>query len=155
MLQRAVRYQAAILRDDHILLLKVFDRSDGREIWIIPGGGQEGGESEEACVRREVREETHLDVVVGPLLLETPVHGHESYQVLKTYRCTIISGEARPGTEPELDHDGQASIRAVGWFDLRDPAGWDPAVAAAKATLPLLHELCAVLGYTTRVTAND
>ena len=34
-------YQAAVVRDDHVLLLKVFDRADGVEFWLLPGGGRE------------------------------------------------------------------------------------------------------------------
>ncbi len=145
--RRTIRYQAAILRDDHVLLLKMFDRASGRELWIIPGGGREPGESEEECVRREVREETHLEVAVGPLLFALPAVPEQGRPELRTYQCAILGGEARPGTEPEEDHDGVVTIRALGWFDLRDPAGWDPLVAAARATLPLLHRLRAVLGY--------
>ena len=54
MLRRDVRYQAAIVREDHVLLLKVVDIDSGAMFWLLPGGGREGGESEEACVQREV-----------------------------------------------------------------------------------------------------
>ncbi|WP_172451249.1 hypothetical protein [Candidatus Chloroploca asiatica] len=36
-------------------------------------------------------------------------------------------------------------VRAVGWFDLRDPARWSPELATGKVTLPLLHQLRALL----------
>lgn len=144
---RGARYQAAILQDHHVLLIRIFLREDGREIWIFPGGGREPDETEEQCIRREVREETHLEVEVGPLLFETPVIGDDHYVALKTYRCFIIGGDARPGVEPEIDHDGLSTIRGLGWFDLRDPEGWGPQIAGAKATRPLLHQLRAVLGY--------
>jgi 8-oxo-dGTP pyrophosphatase MutT (NUDIX family) len=144
---RDIRYQAAVIRDHHVLLARIFDRSDGREFWIIPGGGREPGETEEECVCREVREETSLVVTAGPLLFETPDIPDGIYGRLKTYLCTVVAGEASPGTEPEIDHDGITTIRALGWFDLRDPAGWDPRIAEARATLPLMMELREVLGY--------
>lgn len=147
MLPRGIRYQAAIIEAHHVLLLRVFLREDGREIWIFPGGGREPGESDVDCLRRELREETHLEVAVGPRLFVTPVVGDDLYDALWTYRCTIIGGEARPGVEPEVDHDGQVTIRALGWFDLRDPDSWGPQVAAAKATQPLLYQLRVALGY--------
>jgi ADP-ribose pyrophosphatase YjhB (NUDIX family) len=127
--RRDVRYQAAVVRDDHVLLLKVFDRADGVEFWLLPGGGREPGEGETECLQREVREETHLEVEVGPLLFETPDIPEGMYDRLRTYRCTVVAGEARPGSEPEVDHDGQATIRALGWFDLRDPSRWEPSLA--------------------------
>lgn len=145
--RRDVRYQAAVVRDDHVLLLKVFDRADGSEFWLLPGGGRELDEGEAACLRREVREETHLEIAVGPLLFETPDIPEGMYERLRTYRCTIVSGEARPGGEPEVDHDGQATIRALGWFDLRDPSRWEPSVYATRGTADQLLRLRAALGY--------
>lgn len=147
MLRRDIRYQAAIVRDHHVLLLKVFDRADGVEFWLFPGGGREPGESVVECLQREVREETHLDVAVERLLFESPDIPEGIYDRLQTYLCTVVAGEARPGTEPEVDHDGQATIRALAWFDLRDPAGWGLEIAIAKVTLPLLIQLRAYLGY--------
>lgn len=74
MLRRDVRYQAAIVHDDHVLLLKVVDIDSGAMFWLLPGGGREADETEEACVQREVREETELEVTVVRPLFEIPDH---------------------------------------------------------------------------------
>src|SRR4051812_19437333 len=71
-MKRFARYQGAIVRDDHVLLLKVVDRPTRETFWLIPGGGRIEPESEEACVEREMREETELEVVVRRLLLDVP-----------------------------------------------------------------------------------
>jgi 8-oxo-dGTP diphosphatase len=42
---------------------------DGREFWVLPGGGRED-ETEVECVAREVLEESGLEVSVGPVLYE-------------------------------------------------------------------------------------
>jgi ADP-ribose pyrophosphatase YjhB (NUDIX family)/2-polyprenyl-3-methyl-5-hydroxy-6-metoxy-1,4-benzoquinol methylase len=147
MQRRDVRYQAAVVCDDHVLLLRVFDRADGVEFWLLPGGGREADEGEAECLRRELREETHLEVEVGPLLFETPDIPEGMYDRLRTYHCTIVAGEARPGSEPEVDHDGQATIRALSWFDLRDPSRWEPSLYATRGTADQLLRLRAALGY--------
>jgi hypothetical protein len=41
MQRRDVRYQAAIVREDHVLLLKVVDIGSGAMFWVLPGGGRE------------------------------------------------------------------------------------------------------------------
>ncbi len=98
---RSTRYQGAIIRDDHILLLKQTEHASGRSYWQIPGGGIEPDETEEQCVQREMREETGLHVQVHSLLLDEPSTPGAIYQHWKTYRCAILAGEARPGSEPE------------------------------------------------------
>ena len=52
--------------DDRVLLIRQ-GRSEG-EIWTVPGGRHEPGESIEDCVLREVREETGLQVVLDRLV---------------------------------------------------------------------------------------
>ena len=143
-----LRYQAVVLQDDHMLLLKVWDHAfTGRSFWVIPGGGRNPNESEEACVRREVLEETNLEVVVERLLLDEPDKPGGMYDRHKTYVCRIIGGEAQPGSEPEVDTPDLQTIQAVGWFDLRDPDSWDPLAQNDPITLANLTQIRAALGY--------
>jgi 8-oxo-dGTP pyrophosphatase MutT (NUDIX family) len=147
MLRRDVRYQAAIIHADQVLLSKVVDRDSGATFWLLPGGGREAGESAEACVQREVREETELEVAVVRALFEVPDPPGGIYDRLRTYLYHVIGGEARPGIEPEVDTPEHTTIREVGWFDLRYPTTWDPLVLGDPITLPLLRQVRTALGY--------
>jgi 8-oxo-dGTP pyrophosphatase MutT (NUDIX family) len=71
-LNRYTRYQGAIVRNHSILLIRHRENESGRSYWILPGGGIEPGETEEDCVRWEMKEETNLDVQVSALLLDEP-----------------------------------------------------------------------------------
>jgi len=62
-----VATNALVLRDDQALLVE-FDDETGLH-YNFPGGGVEPGETLEEAVRREVREETSLNVRVERLLL--------------------------------------------------------------------------------------
>src|SRR5207237_4998218 len=94
---RHTRYQAAVLREGALLLLRCVFR-DGPTVWILPGGGREEGESEEDCVVREVREETALTVRVQRLLSDVPAEPPDgTYARWRTYLCTVLRGEAAPG----------------------------------------------------------
>ena len=52
--------------DRKLLLLHAEHAADGHRFWLTPGGGLEPHESFEEAARRELREETGLDVQVGP-----------------------------------------------------------------------------------------
>jgi len=145
---RDVRYQGAVIRDDRILLIRHQEYTcGGRDYWVVPGGGRLVGESEDACVVREMKEETNLDVQVERLLLDESTPTGRVYQRYKTYLCTAPGGEATPGYEPEPEAAQSYGIVEVGWFDLRDAASWDVKVRDDALTYTLLRKLQAILGY--------
>lgn len=143
---RQTRYQGAIIRDYHILLIKQLVSFEGRFVWLFPGGGIIAGETEEECVRREVKEETNLNVKVISLLLDK----HQYYpdgtdQQVKTYLCEPDAGEASPGIEPETPD--YRSIFEVKWFDLRSEADWDSLLVNDPLTHLQLQRIRKKLGY--------
>lgn len=144
---REIRYQGAIVRDDHVLLIKHTNHDDGKSYWLVPGGGIEIDESEEACVMREMQEETNLTVSVERLILDEPAESGSIYQRRKTYLCRIVAGEPSPGYEPEEEASSVYGITDVRWFDLRDHTTWDTLALNDAITFPILRSIQAVLGY--------
>lgn len=144
---RNTRYQAAILRGAEILLIRHREHADGRTYWVLPGGRIEAGETEMECVRREVLEETNLDVRVEALLLDEPpfVDNGGPYQRFKTYVCHPLAGEAAPGYEPELDASAIYAIVEVAWFNLADQATWIDIVANDPIIAPMLRRIWTAL----------
>ncbi len=146
-MDRLIRYQDAIIRDDHLLLIKHHEHESGREYWILPGGGREPDEMEEACVLREMLEETGLVVTVEHLLLYDYGVRMGPYQHLKTYQCRIISGEPEPGYEPEVEASQVYAITEVRWFDLNKPDEWEVLLEAGPVTLAVVQRIRVQLGY--------
>src|SRR5512133_3047811 len=62
--QRVAAY-AVILREDRILLSRLSPSVSRGELWTLPGGGLDHGESPRDAVVREVYEETGLAAEVG------------------------------------------------------------------------------------------
>jgi mutator protein MutT len=73
--------------------------------WSLPGGAVELGESLEDCVRREILEETGLEVEVGPVIevferITRDAQDAVSYHfVLVDYLCWRLGGELRAATD--------------------------------------------------------
>ncbi len=146
-MQRTIRYQGAIVREDYILLIQHREHETGRTYWLLPGGGREPGETEEDCVLRELREETQLDVSVERLLLDEAGVPRGIYRRLKTYLCRVVGGNAQPGYEPEIEAAQLYAIAEVRWFDLRSCDKWDAQITDDPITFPLLQRIRAALGY--------
>ncbi|MCA0940500.1 NUDIX hydrolase [Salipiger pacificus] len=86
--------RAVLLHEDRLLLVNAWPggRSD---LWCAPGGGVEPGASLPDNLFRELREETGLEVRVGPPCLVNEFHdpGSGFHQVEIFFRCRLVSGQ--------------------------------------------------------------
>lgn len=102
---------AVVWRGDRVLLIRRGKPPRAGE-WSLPGGRQEWGETVEAALRREVREETALEL--GPLtfvaVVDLLASGADGV-VTRHYTLLDYTAEAAPG-EAVAGDDAQA----VAWF---------------------------------------
>jgi len=97
---------AVVVRDGKALIVKRAHEPRKGE-WSLPGGLLELGESLQDAVRREIKEETSLDIEVGPLIetfdrVHRDDHGKIRYHfVIVDYVCWPNGGEAVPGSDAE------------------------------------------------------
>ena len=108
-----VRATAILIEDDHILLTEQKVTESLARSWSLPGGTLEAGETLEACVIREVKEETGLKVAVGRLLYvcDRIVDNHHVVHI--TFAVNRVGGELQLGVEPEADANPIKSVRMV------------------------------------------
>ncbi len=84
----------AVIIDDHANIL--IDRRPEQGLlgglWEFPGGKIEAGETVEACIEREIREEIGLDIAVGAPLI-TIDHAYSHFRVtLHVHLCRYLGG---------------------------------------------------------------
>jgi 8-oxo-dGTP pyrophosphatase MutT (NUDIX family) len=139
---RDTRYQGAVVHDRHVLVVRV-ELADGGAFWLLPGGGREAlDDSAEACVLREIREETGLEVDVQRLLYEMAAHPDDArYRRWRTYLCGVRAGEIRPGAQDDI-----AVIAAAAWLPLSDDRGWPSDIRSDRFLYPQLLRIAKLLG---------
>ena len=97
---------AVVVRDGKALIIKRAHEPRKGE-WSLPGGLVELGESLIDAVRREIKEETSLDIEVGPIIetfdrVHRDDHGRIRYHfVIVDYVCWPAGGEAAAGSDAE------------------------------------------------------
>jgi ADP-ribose pyrophosphatase YjhB (NUDIX family) len=96
-----VRATAVLIEDEHILLTEQRISLSGTRRWSLPGGGVEFGETLEACLIREVREETGLAVAIDRLLYLCDRIQDGRHTIHITFTVHRVSGRLHVGAEPE------------------------------------------------------
>ena len=82
---------AVIEVDARVLVTRRLRGTHLEGLWEFPGGKIDPGETHDAALRREIREELDADVDVGPLVLAT-AHDYPERRVhLYFYRCTLTT----------------------------------------------------------------
>jgi ADP-ribose pyrophosphatase YjhB (NUDIX family) len=97
---------AVVVRGGRALIVKRAHEPRKGE-WSLPGGLLELGESLQDAVRREIKEETGLDIVVGPIIetfdrVHRDAAGRIRYHfVIVDFVCWSDQGEAVAGSDAE------------------------------------------------------
>jgi 8-oxo-dGTP diphosphatase len=102
-------------RDGRVLLVRRA-RPPGEGTWTLPGGRVEQGESLEAAVIREIREETALDIrVVKSLGVVTIAREQFVYAIAEYLAVVKASGTPRAGDDAaEVRWASRAEMAALG-----------------------------------------
>ena len=115
-----VNVNAAIVRDDKILLIEFMD--EGLMHFNLPGGGIDVGESIEEALKRECREEAEVEVEVGRLLLAWEyVPEKLNFRYGKKQKVGFVfKCQLKAGSEPAFPSSPDKNQVGVRWVPLAD-----------------------------------
>ncbi|MGO3927095.1 NUDIX hydrolase [Rhodopseudomonas pseudopalustris] len=125
-----IAVSASIFRDGDVLLVRRA-RSPGRGLYSLPGGRVEFGETLEAALEREVREETALTIGIAGFAgwrEVVPGPANAGHYVILSFAARWIAGE--PVLNDELDDAVWVAPEAIGDFKVTE--GLPAIVAAAR-----------------------
>ena len=105
---------AVTLRDGRVMICQRRPEAHNGLKWEFPGGKIEPGESPEAALARELKEELDIDARVGRVC-DAVYHRYSDRNVLVLfYMCEIVAGEPRA-----LD------CNAIAWVETEALRGYD------------------------------
>jgi 8-oxo-dGTP diphosphatase len=84
---------AIILKDNTVLIAQRAPCENLAGKWEFPGGKIEPGETPQECLKREIREELDVDIVVSDFFDESIYAYHSGTIKLMAFWCKWISGE--------------------------------------------------------------
>ena len=110
---RVGAYALAVDDSGRVLLCRVAPSIIPGEVWTLPGGGLDFGESPEVGVLRELAEESGYEGEINALLdasshIFTDSHGAKVHAVRIVYRVRVTGGELRDEVDGSTD--------TCGWF---------------------------------------
>jgi 8-oxo-dGTP diphosphatase len=92
-MRRKIRVVGAMIeKDGRYLITQRSPTASLPLLWEFPGGRVEAGETDQAALARELREEMGIEVQVGDRAIHVE-HAYEGYDIdFCVYRCRLVSG---------------------------------------------------------------
>ena len=126
--RKSIEVVAAVIRRGNSIFATQRGYGDWKDWWEFPGGKMEPGETPQAALEREIREELDADICVGELLKTIEWDYPAFHLTLHCYWCSPASDELHL-----LEHE------AARWLSAEDIASvrWLP---ADEQLLPLISQ---------------
>ncbi len=118
-----IRVGVVLLSGNEILLVE--HQKDGKSYWLLPGGGLNYGEKIAECGRREVSEETNLEIEMGEFLfLSESIAPDGSRHILNLFFLgKITGGTLTVGSDERLKSVAYHNFQDLDKIEVHPPMG--------------------------------
>jgi 8-oxo-dGTP diphosphatase len=106
-----------VVAQDGALLLVRHQKPDREPYWVLPGGRLEPDETIPECAERELLEETGLEGRFAGVLYVSEFLAENRHTVDITARVEVSGGEARLGSDPEVEEDSEPTLTELRWVE--------------------------------------
>jgi A/G-specific adenine glycosylase len=103
---------AVVERDGRFLVTRRLKDTHLEGYWEFPGGKCDAGETLEACLRRELREELAVEAIVGEKILSTS-HAYPERRVELHFFAVTLHGEPAPQLGQEMQWVRRAQLASL------------------------------------------
>ncbi len=100
---------------NRLLLVRHTVEEEGKEFWLLPGGGVEENEYSYDAALREVKEETNIDINIINLLFNLEEKTDDGLRCTNYFLGEYKYGDLKLGMDPEFDEDKQV-LSGVRYF---------------------------------------
>ena len=113
---KTIEVVAAIIHQNKQIFATQRGYGDFKGGWEFPGGKVEPGETPEAALVREIREELAVEISVGELLTTVEYDYPNFHLTMHCYLCRLTGGELRLLEHQAARWLGQGELYSVEWL---------------------------------------
>ena len=113
---KRIEVVAAIICQDNQIFATQRGYGDFKDGWEFPGGKVEPGETPEAALVREIREELAVEISVGELLTTVEYDYPNFHLTMHCYLCQLTGGELRLLEHQAARWLGKGELYSVEWL---------------------------------------
>ena len=113
---KRIEVVAAVIRREGKIFATQRGYGDFKDWWEFPGGKMEPGETPEAALEREIREELSADISVGALLRTVEWDYPAFHLTLHCYLCTLSSESLHLNEHEAARWLDAGSLDSVRWL---------------------------------------
>ena len=115
-MSKTIRVVAAVIKKENKIFCTQRGYGELKGGWEFPGGKIEAGETPQAALVREIKEELGADIIVGDLI-ETVEYDYPSFHLsMDCFWCELISEEIELKEHEDAKWINKDELKTVDWL---------------------------------------